>query len=113
MPLDVSLPAGDMCELIDRADVTVLVLDQLRQDVAAMVKEKCPKVRHVIIMNEKQRQEGDLYFDDLLRGQTDGYSFSPDPDSLCTIMFTSGTTGKSKGVMLTHRNMAENATAWI
>ncbi len=110
VPLDVSLPAGDMCELIDRADVTVLVLDQLRQDVAAMVKEKCPKVRHVIIMNEKQRQEGDLYFDDLLRGQTDGYSFSPDPDSLCTIMFTSGTTGKSKGVMLTHRNMAENAT---
>ena len=33
VPLDVSLPAGDMCELIDRADVTVLVLDQLRQDV--------------------------------------------------------------------------------
>jgi long-chain acyl-CoA synthetase len=26
-------------------------------------------------------------------------------------MFTSGTTGKSKGVMLTHRNLAENATA--
>ena len=62
VPLDVSLPAGDMCELIDRADVTVLVLDQLRQDVAAMVKEKCPKVRHVIIMNEKQRQEGGSVF---------------------------------------------------
>ena len=34
----------------------------------------------------------------------------PQPDELCTIMFTSGTTGKSKGVMLTHRNVAENAT---
>ena len=33
-----------------------------------------------------------------------------EPDQLCTIMFTSGTTGKSKGVMLTHRNLAENAT---
>lgn len=32
------------------------------------------------------------------------------PDQLCTIMFTSGTTGKSKGVMLTHRNLVENAT---
>ena len=35
---------------------------------------------------------------------------SPEPEALCTIMFTSGTTGKSKGVMLTHRNLAENAT---
>lgn len=34
----------------------------------------------------------------------------PSPEDLCTIMFTSGTTGKSKGVMLTHRNLAENAT---
>lgn len=34
----------------------------------------------------------------------------PAEDALCTIMFTSGTTGKSKGVMLTHNNLAENAT---
>ena len=37
--------------------------------------------------------------------------FEPKPEDLATIMFTSGTTGKSKGVMLTHRNLAENATA--
>ena len=43
VPLDVSLPAEEMCELIDRADVTVLVLDEIRKDVAAIVKERCPK----------------------------------------------------------------------
>ena len=38
------------------------------------------------------------------------FDFSAKPEDLCTIMFTSGTTGKSKGVMLTQKNMAENAT---
>ncbi len=31
-----------------------------------------------------------------------------DPDAMCTIFFTSGTSGTSKGVMLSHRNMLSN-----
>ena len=46
----------------------------------------------------------------LLEENRGGFDYEPEPDQLCTIMFTSGTTGKSKGVMLTHRNVAENAT---
>lgn len=110
VPIDVALPAEEVCELINRADVTVLVLDEIRKDVAAIVKERCPGLKHLISMQKESSDEESLAFRELLKEQEGSYDFTPAPEQLCTIMFTSGTTGKSKGVMLTHKNMAQNAT---
>ena len=40
-----------------------------------------------------------------------GQPIDPAPDALALLMYTSGTTGKPKGVMLTQANLAENALA--
>mgnify|MGYP003282332307 CR=1 FL=1 len=110
VPLDVSLPAAEVCELIDRADVSVLVADEVRKDVEVLAKERCPNLKYIISMQKEKGDENSLSFWELLRENQGSFSYQPKPEDLCTIMFTSGTTGKSKGVMLTHRNMAENAT---
>lgn len=77
---------------------------------AAIVKDRCPKLKTLISMQKTEQDEQAYSFWQLLEKQEAGYSYEPEPDQLCTIMFISGTTGKSKGVMLTHRNLAENAT---
>ena len=115
VPLDVSLPAEELCELIDRADVTILILDEIRKDVIEAAKEKCPKLKYILSMQKEANEGNILSLTKSMMEQTIGEDAEVEkteitPDQLCTIMFTSGTTGKSKGVMLTHRNLVENAT---
>ena len=110
VPLDASLPVDELCELVDRADASVLVLDEIRKEVGEAARERCPKLRHLISMQKEESGEEALSFWQLLREHEGPCAYEPDPDKLCTILFTSGTTGKSKGVMLTQRNLAENAT---
>lgn len=110
VPLDAALPAIELCELIDRADVTVLVVDESRKDVVETAKNHCPKLKYLISMQKEESDEESLSFGQLLKEHQGSFEWQPEPDKLCTIMFTSGTTGKSKGVMLSHRNLAENAT---
>ena len=111
VPLDVNLPAEDLCELIDRADVTTLVCDDTKADAAFMAAQRCPQLKNVIAMEAGSEITNALYMWDLIEKAAPQAGYEPRPEDLATIMFTSGTTGKSKGVMLTHRNLAENATA--
>ncbi|MCM1173849.1 MAG: AMP-binding protein [Blautia sp.] len=112
VPLDASLPDGDLCELLDRADVTALVYDKAKESTALMAAEKCPGLSHMIAMEaQNDGIPGALSMWELVEKAPGGTGYEPKPEDLATIMFTSGTTGKSKGVMLTHRNLAENATA--
>lgn len=110
VPIDAQLPAEEVCDLLNRAEVTTLVFDESKAQAASEARKLCPGLKYVISMNEESSVEGALSFWKLLGEQKPEYTYEPLPEDLATIMFTSGTTGKSKGVMLTHRNLAENAT---
>ena len=105
VPLDVNLPAEDVCDLIYRSDSTVFVYDEVRKDVAAIVKERCPQLKIMISMQQEAHDDHAYSFWKLLEEHKGSFDYIPEPDQLCTIMFTSGTTGKSKGVMLTQRTL--------
>lgn len=113
VPIDVQLPAAAVCDQLNRADVEMLILDEIRADLAEAVRAECPQIRYMVSMQGTlaSAENGILSMPQLLDENQGEYETEIDPDQLCTILFTSGTTGRSKGVMLSQRNLTDNATS--
>ena len=109
VPLDAALPAKDLWVLLNRAHVSALIYDKAGVEVAKGIEENCPNVKYTIRMEEEAEEENSLH--KLMERYKAPYDKKVDPYKLCTIMFTSGTTGISKGVMLSQHNLVSNVQA--
>ena len=81
VPLDANLPEADLCELIDRADVTTLVYDEAKAGVAEMAAGRCAKLEHILCMSEPHGVAKEQSMWELIGEQSAGFDFAPSQTS--------------------------------
>lgn len=117
VPLDASLPKDEIIDLINRADCEGLFVSPKLSNFIKDASIRCPKLKDIWYMSESTPDDItdesfklDSIFNLMSLGTLTSSLPSPGEDDLATIIFTSGTTGKSKGVMLTHKNLYDNVS---
>ena len=115
VPIDKELPPGEMEDSLIRAEVDAVVFDVKNKEQIDQIRANGrTRIREYICMND--HLEGCLNVEDLIvEGRTlsdeikqEFIDFKPAPESMAILLFTSGTTSKSKAVMLSNRGIACN-----
>jgi len=116
VPVDKDLTHGEIVHLLRLAEPRVLVCSGDHVGRLGECRSDLPFVERIISM-EQEGGRADLTFAEALhrgREAESSGSFYEAPiraEDLAAIIFTSGTTGNSKGVMLTHGNLISNIMA--
>ena len=111
VPLDAALPPADLIDLIMRSESTGVFLDPKFAALAEPIRAKCPGVKTIWMLSGDE-VEGTKPLEELIEaGRNAKEAPVPEEEDLSMIVFTSGTTGKSKGVMLTQKNLYTNVEA--
>ena len=123
VPIDRNLEPGEITNLLERADVEAIFSSPKLAPTVVPLLDKLPLVKQVIIMAAPNDEVDELITDNRLitmsqlvaegkelvaEGKQGYIDAQINADDLSTILFTSGTTGLAKGVMLSHRNLSQN-----
>ena len=116
VPLNYRLVAADHEYILNHAGVKVVLVDHEYINVVETIRANLKTVEHfVIAQDEGEPPNGWLDWQALIAGEpeTAPPAVARDENDLVSINYTSGTTARPKGVMLTHRNCTINAYGLI
>ena len=108
LPLNTAYTPHELGYFLSDAKPKILVCDPERQESLHDVAQKT----EARIVTHGAGQDGEL-FDLAFPCPPDFANAESGPDDLAAILYTSGTTGRSKGAMLTHDNLAANALVLV
>ena len=105
VPINFRARAEELSFMLNDSGVKAIILGQRYQDMLRQVKPELTTLEHQITLEAPA--DDFVYYEDLIANASDDERFpTADGEDVTIIMFTAGTTGTPKGVMLSHNSFS-------
>lgn len=104
VPSNVANTAGEIAHVVSYSESVAVITQPQFADVVARAVTDCPTVRHTLMARTDSAPDGTLLLDDQRVAGGAPPAVDVGPDDVMEMIFTSGTTARPKGVLLTHAN---------
>ena len=96
--------------LISNSESETIIFDTDVEEIVTSIRPRLDRVRNYIVVDRQERSKsGALNYEDLIESNPTGEIVADvDESDVAYILYSSGTTGRPKGVLLTHRNIMTN-----
>lgn len=113
VPLDKNLNHNEILNIIHESETKAIVFSDSFEPLMKEKRDSLRNLKYYINMDSKVHKDGILSMTKMLEKQSASIEHLPsiNPDEMAEIIFTSGSLGRAKGVMLTQKNIASNLMA--
>ncbi len=114
-PVNFRLAAPEIEFILRDSAPRVLIFERQYAHIVEGLRPRLPGIQHYVEITAppQARVQGTLHYEELLAmGQPSGPPLQPNPQDIHSITYTSGTTGKPKGAILTHEAVLALFAAW-
>ena len=112
-PVNIRWNPKEVAYSLDDCDTRILLVDDAFAPMAAELRRLSASLRTLVYCGDGPVPEGMLGYEALLADTQPAQDAPHRPDELAAIMYTGGTTGRPKGVMLTHGSLYINALGTV
>lgn len=113
VPLNYRWALPEMVQCMEDCTPVVLLVDENHVEDARAIMAQCGFCKHLIFFGEGETPEGLLDYETLLAEADSDARSNRRGNDLAALFYTGGTTGRSKGVMLSHANLCANAAGSV